>query len=282
MKVDLPLKSFSFVKVAVGAFYLLLSVLAPVIAFYSFFIALAVGRAHGVGAWIGMWRAKRITWKYVTWVAAISMIVSYWGMQMISTEYLIFFTTFLFAFHFFYDEYELQEQKLVFSNFFAGLTPLVIVWAHLINAYYKLGISITTLALLTVVLLLVEAIYTTEINWFFIQSKIHTLFIWAAILTGLPIQHISGLLLTFHYFFWFVYPVYKLHKYKPDERDGLVMILILITLSSLYFAITKNNYSLEAYTVAVKVFMVGTIIHILATAPFAELLGLKTSSHIQK
>lgn len=86
----------------------------------------------------------------------------------------------------------------------------------------------------------------------------------------------------FHYFFWFVYPVYKLHKYKRSERDGFIMLLVILLGTSFYLAITNSHFSPEILQVGIKTFLVATIVHILSTAPFAGALGLKQPLYITK
>jgi hypothetical protein len=279
MKVYLPVQSFSGYKVLAGALYLMSVIFFPVIALYSFFIALLVGRAHGLGAWLGMWRGKRITWKFVVNISLLTILFSYWGAEVVSYEFLTFFTTALFAVHFFFDEYELQEEKISHLNLLAGFTPFITIFIYLIDSYFKLGISLTAILLLSVTLLLVELIHLEKIDWFFVQSKVHLLFVWMAIFQSFSVQAILGVLLTFHYFFWFIFPVYKLHKYKREERDGMIMILLLLISTTVYFALTNQGYGEEVYILAVKAFMIGTIIHILSTAPFGYFFGLKKPNY---
>lgn len=282
MRVNLPLTDFSTFKTFVGSIYFALVLIYPVIVLYSFMIAFAVGRAHSTGAWFGMWRANKLTWKYVFLMSVLSLGVFYWGFRMVSLDFLIFFTTFLFAFHFFFDEYELQGSTIQWRTLLSGLNPLMVVWSYLLIIYYNLPISLHIVFVGSVILLLIECIHTDEMNWFFVQSKLHLVFIWLAAIMNIRIQDILGVLLTFHYFFWFIFPVYKLHKYKRSERDSFIMILILIIASSLFFAGTKDTYSQEIYDMARTTFMVLTIIHILGTAPFGYLFGLKRSLYVTK
>jgi hypothetical protein len=277
MQVSLPLRSFPFFKIAIGIIYFVSVFISPKIALASFFIALLVGRAHGLGAWLGMWRGNRITWKFVIWMSFLTLIVSYLGTRVVSFSFLSFFTTVLFAVHFFFDEFELQDTPIHKHNIIAGFTPFFLVVLYLFNSYYKIGIPFYFFIITLTSLLALEVFLLKKIDWFFIQSKVHLIFIWLAIVTELKPQTILGVLLTFHYFFWFIYPVYKLHKYKREERDGFIMILLLLVSTSVYFATTNQSYGQEVYELAVKAFLIGTIIHILSTAPFGYLFGLKRS-----
>ncbi len=277
MKVFLPRGTFSSYKIVIGTLFLILVLLFPFLTLYLVPLALLVGKPHLLGAWLGMWRARRITWKYVAWMFFLSLTVSYWGMHVTSPEFLYFFTASLFAVHFLFDEYDLQEQKRTKYNLLAGFTPLFVILVYLFDFYYKFGISLDLVLLMVFVLVSVEVITLKEINWFFVQSKILLLFAIVAILNNFSPQSIIGVLLIFHYFFWFIFPVYKLHKYKKEERDGFIMILLLLVSTSLYFSTTSPSYGEEMYILAVKVFHIGTIIHILSTAPFGYLFGLKES-----
>jgi hypothetical protein len=74
--------------------------------------------------------------------------------------------------------------------------------------------------------------------------------------------------------------VYKLHKYnKKEERDGLVMILLLMTSTGLYFSIAGENFGERFQELATKSFYIATIIHVLSTAPFGNFFGLAHSQN---
>lgn len=274
MNVSLPTKDFGFFKVVVGSLFLICALCLPSIAVYSFGIALLVGRAHSMGAWVGMWRAGKLNWIYVSWMLFLSVVISYWGLKMTSLTFLNYFTYLLFAFHYFFDEFDLQDEKRILSNILPSISPFVLTVLYLADDYYRLGIGLSTFIAIAVALTIAELLFTKEINWLVVQMKLLTLFILGSILFGVSANAILNIFLISHYFFWFVYPVYKMHKYKRAERDGLIMILILIVATSMFFAFTKASASPDLIEIAERTFLVGTIVHIIATAPFGYIFGL--------
>lgn len=258
-----------------GSVFLLLVIQFPILSLYYFLFALVVGKAHAFGAWIAMWRARRFTWKYTLFLLSITIVATVWGSLIASREQLAFFTYTLFAFHFFFDEYQLQDQKLSKNTLFTGFIPYITVTFYLFNEYFAWGISSHIIIAISLALTCIELFFIKSLDWFFIQSKAMSLFIWAAIAIPLSSHAILGVILTYHYFFWFVYPVYKLHKYKREERDGLIMIILLVISTTTYYAFTKDSYGMDAFYMSVRAFQIGTIIHILSTPPFGYFLGLK-------
>ncbi len=279
MRIHLPRNNFSFFKIISGTLFLFLAASFPLLAGLSFLGALAVGRAHSLGAWLGMWRAGKFTPKYIVWMILLTLVVSFWGFTLVSFTVLSFVTFVLFTLHFIFDEFELQEEKRSFVNILSSLNPTILVLLFLVTDFLKLWhlVGFSFFISLALMLLAVEMINLKEINWFFVQTKVLTLYILYAIFAGISSSAVLGVFLMFHYFFWFIYPVYKLHKYKREERDGFIMILLILVSSSVYFAVTRFSYVDEVFNLVVKAFLVGTIIHVLSTAPFAYLFGLPKS-----
>ncbi len=279
MHIDLPKNNFAFFKFIAGSLFLMAVISYNSIALYSFFIALAVGRAHSLGAWIAMWRSGKLNWKYITSMFLVSIAVSYWGLNMVpNLQILSFITSLLFCFHFFFDEFDLQEEERSWENILPSLSPAILISILLTKDYLHFNVPLNTFYVIAGGLLLIEIIHTKRIGWFFLHTKILTLFTLVAVALHMNAQGILATFLIFHYFFWFLYPIYKLHKYKPTERDSFVMILLLVVSTSLYFSITKNDYSDEVMQLTIRAFLIGTIIHVLATAPFGYLFGLPRKS----
>jgi hypothetical protein len=274
MKVHLPVNNFAFFKMAIGTAFLAAALVTPLISIYSFAIALMVGRAHSLGAWVAMWRAGKLSWRYIVWMSAIIIAVSYWGLQMVSLNHLLFVTYVLFAFHFFFDEFELQEERRTFTNLLSGAAPLLVMLLFLCRSFLDVAVTMGLMVTTALTFLALEFIYVRELTWFTIHTKILTAFILLSFHLGTSATAVHAVFLTFHYFFWFIYPVYKLHKYKREERDGFIMMLLLIVAASFYFAITKDSYGPQVYELVIRSFNIGTIVHILATAPFGYLFGL--------
>lgn len=281
MKINLQKNSFSTFKIISGSVFLLVSILFYKVSSYALIAALLVGRTHSLGAWLSMWRAKKLTIKYILWMILLSVIVSYWGVTLVSLLTLAFITHLLFTFHFIFDEFELQEERRNLNNLISSICPTVVIVLFLVRDFFNLtSLNVSFFISIVFVLLALELIYIKEINWFFIQTKILTLFALAGMILGTPARVLLGVLLIFHYFFWFIYPVYKLHKYnKKEERDGLVMILLLMTSTGLYFSMAGENFGERFQELATKAFYIGTIIHILSTAPFGTFFGLAHSQN---
>ena len=276
MKINLPFNSFSFFKTVTGSGFLLFVLFFPVAALVSSLVALLVGKTHALGAWFSMWRSSRLSWRYVWSAFFLMIIVSYLGFQVLEFKTLLFVTNLLFAFNFIFDEFVLGEESGGdISTILSGLNSFFLLTLILLRDNYIPDLSIMTLFAFSGMVLLLELIYLKEINWFFIQGKVLLAFVFISYLFVIDSRYILGVLLMFHYFFWFAYPVYKLHKYKRSERDGFIMLLIILLGTSFYLAITNSRFSPDVLQVGIQTFLVATIVHILSTAPFAGLLGLK-------
>ena len=273
MKVNLPLRKFSFFKVVAGSFFLLATIFSPLAGFVSI-VAYIVGRTHALGAWFAMWRAGKLNWKYVVWLSMFTLIVSYYGVYVLSLDTLSFITSLLFIVHFFFDEFDLQEQERNMISIFSATVPFFLLVAYRSIDFFNITSFAFYLTSLAIVFTAIEVVFIKEINWFFIHTKILTAFILLCIYLHLGSEVISSTFLLFHYFFWFIYPVYNLHRYKREERDGLIMILILLMSTTLYYSYTESLSNDRAVEAARRGFLVGTIIHILGTAPFAYAIGL--------
>ena len=269
MNVYLPIKSFSFFKVALGLFFLLVILVLPHAAPLLLALGMPLARAHSLGAWISMWRAKKLNWRYAAWIVVISSIVYYLGFFVMTFRELLLCTGTLFMFHFLYDEFDLQEQKRTLSVAISGLAPLLLSIMFLVQGFTHTDIHLFVYLLLAIVFSGIELLVVQEINWFFVQTKIITVFVLCSVvLFATTTRSMLHILLMYHYLFWFIFPVYKLHKYKPEERDGFIMILLFIV-SMYIFSFIQNPSE-----TAVRAFYIVTIIHIFSTAPFGYLFGL--------
>ncbi len=273
--IDLSVRNFGFFKFIIGTIFLLIVISFNTIASYSFLIALAVGKAHSLGAWIAMWRSGKLNWRYISSMFIISVAVSYWGLKLVdSLETLSFITYALFSFHFLFDEFDLQEEDRSQTGILGSVGPAFLLILLLARDFLHVDITYHVLIAVAFSAIAIECIYFKKLNWFFLHTKVLTLFILGAAFFGMSAGAILATFLIFHYFFWFIYPVYKLHKYKPEERDNFIMILVLIISTSFYFAVTRNLYGEEILNLTIRAFLIGTIIHILSTAPFGYLFGL--------
>ncbi len=275
MQIHLPTNNFAFFKTVSGSAFLATALAFPILATYSFIIALAVGKAHILGAWFAMWRSGKLNWKYVSWMCVLSVIVAFSGLKLIPSLLVLgFITQIFFSFHFLFDEFDLGEEERTLPNVVSSFGPSVLMFLALSKEFFQLNINIDIFLVIAAVFLAIEFLYTKKVTWFFVHTKALTLFVLLALFTGMSATSVLHIFLIFHYFFWFIYPVYKIHKYKPEERDGFIMILIMIVSTSVYFAVTRNSYGEEVYSLAVRAFYIGTIVHILSTAPFGYLFGL--------
>lgn len=281
MKIKLTTSNFSFFKVSTGFLFLFFVILFPIIATYSFKVALVVGTAHVLGTWMAMWRAGKLNWKYVCWMFTLSIMVSFWGLKLVPANSAILGTVtyIIFFFHLVYDEFDLQEEKRTIDNIISSIVPLtslvMLFFRDFFGTYFNFSIFLGVI----VMLLLMELIYIDEINWFFVQTKILTLFVVISIFLKFDVRLVFSILLIIHYFFWFIYPIYKLHKYKREERDGFIMMLLLVISISFYFVIIISSSSVDVADVITKSFFITTIIHVLSTSPFGYLFGLPKSKY---
>lgn len=273
MKVILPIKSFAGFKVIAGLLFFIIALVSPLFAYVSIFM-LVLGRAHSLGAWFSMWRAKKLTWVYLTSILIFTSLISWWGFTVASLPVLAFTAYGLFAIHFLFDEFDLQEQKKNISSFVSSVLPLVLTLLYLFDDYLHFSIHITTYLLIASVFLLLEFVYLREINWFVIQTKILTLFVLIAIYIKLGSANVLNLFLLHHYFFWFLYPVYKLHKYKKEERDSFIMMLLIIVVLSIFVYSSKVWGGVDNIDVSFRSFYIASLVHVILTAPFGYLFGL--------
>ena len=188
-------------------------------------------------------------------------------------------TYLLFSFHFLYDEFVLQQEERILSNLFSALAPFGLITLYLLSEFFNLHTAFGTFLLIGATALVLEALYVREVNWFIIQTKLLSIFILSSIYLRISPYSVVNVFIISHYFFWFIYPVYKLHKYKPSERDGLIIVLLILAVSSLYSSTTSVTAvnqlgSLDIFT---RLFFTGTIIHIFTTAPFAYFMGMPKS-----
>lgn len=275
MKIALPTNEFSFYRLLTECLFFVGVLIFPAIIIFTFSISLILGRVHGVGAWVSMWRAGKLNWTYVTWMFLFSISISYWGLMIAPYFTLSLITYFLFAFHFYYDEFELQGPEQVVPSAIQSVGPFIIAILYLFAQYYKLPIGFETYLLIAVAQLCIELFFVRVINWFFVQMKVLTIFTLAAIALNITATAILGVFLIAHYIFWFVYPVYKLNKYRPAERDGFIMMMALLIATSFFYTFMYSAVNTgQAETIIFRVFMVGTIVHIISTPPFGYLFGL--------
>ncbi len=281
MRVYLPTKSFSFFKVISGFIILALIVCFPVLAKYSFSLALIVGTSHVIGTWVSMYRANKLRWVYVIWIIFLSILLSFWGFKLSPSNSALLGTVtyMLFFMHLVYDEFDLQEEKRNFGNIISSMVPLFTLMMLFVRDFFGSDFNYSLFFIVIAMLLLVEFIYIKEINWFFIQTKLITAFVISFVFLGFGVGMIFSVLLILHYIFWFIYPVYKLHKHKREERDNLIMILLLIMSVSFYYVIVIFSAGKETTDLITKIFFITTIIHVLSTSPVGYLFGLPRSKY---
>ncbi len=281
MKLFLPLKSFAFFKAGTGLLFLASVATLPVSASALYLLAIALGKTHLIGAWFAMWRAGKLTKIYIAWMLFFSVFFSYIAATVVPLLLLAFLTNLLFLFHFLFDEFDLQEEERNKINLLSGVVPGVLGAIFLFSDYFKLQ-SVVVFEIYLIIFaafLLIEMIYVRHIGWFFIQSKILSIFLLFAVFTEIKSGVAFLIFIIYHYIFWFIYPAYKLHKYKREERDGFIFIMLLLIAGNFYYGAAGIMDNQAMFEIAVKAFLVGTIVHILSTAPFGYFFGLKRSSY---
>ncbi len=276
MKVTLPLKSFSFFKVVTSVFILVIALLFPVVGLVSLVI-LVVGRAHTLGAWLAMWKSGKLTWYYLFSTVGVIAGLSFWGFTVAKMEHLAFLAYALFSFHFLFDEFDLQEEKRKGGNIFSSMPPAVSLFLILLSEYIHVNVSLFAIAILLLSLFAIELMFIKEINWFFINAKILTVFIIIAHFMGFSAAAILNIFLLSHYLFWFILPVYKLHKYRREERDGFIMMLCIVMALSIFIYSSKIWGGMENIDVSLRSFYIASLVHVLLTAPFGYVFGLPRS-----
>jgi hypothetical protein len=276
MKLDFS-KDIAFYRtLAEGGFFLSV-LLAPAVAVYTFGVSLLIGRVHGIGAWVGMWRAGKLTYTYVAWMLGISIAISYWGLAVAPYIALTLITYLFFSFHYFFDEFELQNRIHALQSAAQSGAPFALMCLYLFDHYWNLSIPPLTYVGIVMIFLAFELIFTKVYNWYFVQMKITTLFILACVYFGITANYTLNIFLLSHYIFWFIYPVYNLNKYKPEERDSFIMIMLLLIATSFYYVYLFNSAKVaHAFNeeFLARSFMCGTLVHIFSTAPFGYLFGL--------
>lgn len=253
--------------------------LYPQVSIPLFVVAMVFARAHAFGAWFSMWRAKRINWMYVIGVFVMTFILSYAVMRLGSYELWIYITSVLFFAHYFIDEYIFQNKKIIKGNVLFGFIPFVTVVLLFTVNLFQVNISYWAIAAIDVLLLGLLFIQSKKISKEFLICLLYTSFFWATSLIHMQMLHIFGILLVIHYGAWFVYPVLKLHIYRRDERDEFIMMIILILSTSIYYTVTANEYSAVLFELGVKWFLIFTLVHVLSSAPFGYIIGLKKSEY---
>lgn len=274
MNIELPLKNFAAIKVISGLFILALGVIYPMTVFVTLAI-LAVGKAHSVGAYLGMWRAGKLNTKLVTWIAFVTIVVSYLGVMVLDFRMLWLFSILIFVFHFIYDEIELQQANYSLKEVFVFAPPFLLLASHVYLDFTSSSYPILVLVAGFLCLTLIEFFFISTINWSYIQAKILSVFALSAMYFGLSAEYTVSITLLYHYLYWFIFPTYKLYKHKREEVAGFVMILFIITLTSVFIYSTRvwavQDVSDE---LAMRSFFIASTIHVLTTAPFAYLFGL--------
>lgn len=228
---------------------------------------------------MAIWRAGKFNWMYFTGVLVLTGAVSFWGIKIAPLATLSFVGYTLFAFHFLFDEFDLQEEMRNIGTVLSSANPFILTLLCLCNHFLNLYIPFAVFILIAGTVLILEMLYVAEINWFFVHTKILTLFILTSLFFEISAITILNIFLVFHYFFWFIYPVYKLHKYKRSERDGFIMMLLVLMIMSVFIYSTKIWGAPEIADVALRTFFIASIAHILTTAPFGYLIGLPRPTH---
>lgn len=279
VRIHLPTNNFSFFKILVGGVLLLASAIYPMSAFAGIAI-LAVGQAHSIGAWLGMWRAGKLNYRLSLWIATCIIGVSYWGMNVVEYKTLWLVGAVLFVFHFLFDELELQQVQRTLATSISGVAPFLLISVYAVYDYFEMAMPMQYVLACILAVVVFELFIIKEINWYFVQSKIliaYTLYLFDY---GVQVHYILAMILLYHYIFWFIYPVYKLHKYKREDRDGMIIVLLVITLSSIFVYSSKVwGISESADELTMRAFSIASLVHVLTTAPFAYMFGLKRVEH---
>ena len=122
--------------------------------------------------------------------------------------------------------------------------------------------------------LLLELIFNKEVNWFFVNMKIIQVFLLVCIFMSFKWLTFLGIILVWHYLFWIFFPVYKLHKYKRDERDGFILMLIILFATNIFYVSTNAYLHDVTREYLFRYFNIITIVHVLGTSPFGYYFGL--------
>ncbi len=273
MEIYLPTNNFSFLKILLGIPILTSAFFFPILVYIPIII-LILGKAHSLGAWIAIWKSGKFNWIYLFWLSFFTISISVWGIKASSVVTLSFISFILFAFHFVFDEFDLQEEQRTLGNALSGVTPFALTFLFLLHDFAFIHLTTNFFLFITATLIFIEMFFLQKITWFFVQSKLLTLFILVSFILGSGVTSVLYIFLISHYLFWFIYPVYKLHKYRRSERDGFIMLLLVIVLMSVFVYSTLIWNIPDNDDFAIRTFFVATILHILTTAPFGYLFGL--------
>ena len=276
------LKSFDSFKFFMTLFFFVSAFFLPVLSLV-FFIVIALGKSHSMGAWLGMWRAKKMNWRLFSWILFVTICVSYWGTQLASFKTVALVSSFFFLFHYLFDEMIFHSKKDTNSthSFFSGLVPFFLVSLFLFSDF--LGIKIQTELYISLFLFFLACeILFSKISWFFFETKIISLFLIFSIFFDKGTTFVFIILLFSHYFFWLILPIYKLHLYKPEERDSFAIIILLISITSVFIYSSRvwgAPLVAPAESFLVRGFYIASLVHVLTTAPFAYLFGLRRPTY---
>jgi len=280
MKVKLPMVGFAPFKILMGVIFLLsFLLLKETMSVLAAFISVAVGKAHSMGAWVAMWRAGKLNAKYIAWVLFFIALFTYVGVFVWSLTTLSVFTAIIFLIHFLFDEYILQEEKKTFENLISPIAIFIMFNIYVLEYLNVISFDFTVYLGLVALTFLLELIFVREITWQHINMKILMAFFIFAIYSNLGPMVFTLSILMWHYFFWFIYPVYKLHIYKREERNGFIFILLLLVATSMFIASDPTFQTDQIKEYYARYFNIITIVHVLSTAPFGFLFGLPYAKH---
>ncbi len=244
---------------------------------FSLMVGLIIGKAHALGAWFSMYLSNKLNYRYVLSMILIAILFAILFFGFIDSVSSVFFVAqIFFIFHFFFDEFDLQEEKRTTTKVFLVSVPTMLLLFFLIidffniNFIYNFEIFFVSLVMFSII-----SFFIKEINWFFTHVVILYLFIFFSLVYVHSASSILILFAVYHYFFWFVYPINKLYKNKKIEKlDSLINFLLIVLVFFLFFEIFNVYLSDDAIDFTMRLFSLGTVIHVLSTAPFGYLFGL--------
>lgn len=275
MKIELPIFTFASFKVFTSLLFFLSFVFFRNVTFALVTVApLLVGKAHALGAWVAMWRAGKLNVEYVLYVTLFIVYFTYLGLFQLTFLELSLLATILFIIHFVYDEYDLQEEKRINQT-----VVLVVPTAVLIIMYYLEGLGLASITssffyIFFMLSSLLEIYFYRKINWFYLNLKVIQVFLLFFFYFNLDTKLYLNTILSWHYLFWFVFPVYKLHKHNREDRDNLIILLLILILTSIFYMLNIGLLNEEMQDFFGRYFSIVTIVHILSTAPFGYFFGL--------
>jgi hypothetical protein len=221
-----------------------------------------------------MWRAGKLNVEYVLYVTLFIVYFTYLGLFQLTFLELSLLATILFIIHFVYDEYDLQEEKRINQT-----VVLVVPTAVLIIMYYLEGLGLASITssffyIFFMLSSLLEIYFYRKINWFYLNLKVIQVFLLFFFYFNLDTKLYLNTILSWHYLFWFVFPVYKLHKHNREDRDNLIILLLILILTSIFYMLNIGLLNEEMQDFFGRYFSIVTIVHILSTAPFGYFFGL--------